>query len=140
MLKNIAEKYYSPEYDLNCAETLLYAANEAYNLNLPKDALKTMAGFGGGMVIEDVCGALTGAIAALGVLYVEDKAHESEILKTLVPDLIQKFEEKLGTKNCKLLKDKYREDEPIKCKKIVLIAALALEEVVNKMGLKGMEN
>lgn len=104
MLKNIAEKYYSPEYDLNCAETLLYAANEAYNLNLPKDALKTMAGFGGGMVIEDVCGALTGAIAALGVLYVEDKAHESEILKTLVPDLIQKFEEKLGTKKLQAIK------------------------------------
>lgn len=132
MLREKAEKYYSPEYDLNCAETIIYAANEVYKLNLSKDALKTMAGFGGGMAVEEVCGALTGAIAVLGILFVEERAHEADTIKNLVTELFNKFEERLGTNNCKALKEKYREEEPIKCRSIILTAAEVLEEIIQK--------
>lgn len=47
MLKEIVIKYWDDKYDLNCAECLIYASNEEYDLNLSKDALKTMAAFGG---------------------------------------------------------------------------------------------
>ena len=49
MLKETAKKYWTEEYDLNCAECIIYAANEEYNLNLSEQTLKVMAGFGGGM-------------------------------------------------------------------------------------------
>ena len=39
---------------------------DEHGLNLSKETFNTMAGFGGGMVAETVCGALTGAIAVLG--------------------------------------------------------------------------
>ena len=34
MLVDTVKKYYDKEYDLNCAETIIYAANEEYGLNL----------------------------------------------------------------------------------------------------------
>ena len=35
--------------DLNCAEKILYGANEIYDLGIDKNDLKMAAGFGGGM-------------------------------------------------------------------------------------------
>ena len=46
MLKDIAEKYYIQGY--NCAESLIRAGNEYYNLNLDENALKMTGAFGGG--------------------------------------------------------------------------------------------
>ena len=40
MLIKKVEEYYSKEHDLNCAETILYAANDVYKLGLDKNALK----------------------------------------------------------------------------------------------------
>ena len=50
--------------------------NVAYKLGLDKEALKLASAFGGGMGIEDKCGALTGALMVLGKLFVKEKAHE----------------------------------------------------------------
>jgi len=55
MLLEVVKKYYGEKYDLNCSETILYAANEEYGLNLSKETFKTMAAFGGGMAIEATC-------------------------------------------------------------------------------------
>ena len=68
MLKETVKKYRAEEYDLNCAESIVYAANEEYNLNLSQQTLKVMAGFGGGMSTGDVCGIVTGSIGIIGVM------------------------------------------------------------------------
>jgi len=47
-MTSIIENGLSKAKDLNCAETVLYAANQAYGLQLPHSALKLAAGFGGG--------------------------------------------------------------------------------------------
>lgn len=135
MLLDSVKKYYDKSYDYNCAETILYAANEAYKLDLDKKALKTMAAFGGGMAIEETCGALTGALAVLGILYVKDKAHESDRIKELTKEYFKKFKEKLSTDNCKKLKELYRNDE-IRCSRIVFAAAEALDEMVSREGIE----
>ncbi len=70
-----------------CWKKILYGANEAYNLGLSKEALKLSAAFGGGMGIESVCGALTGAVMALSSKYVENIAHEDEKIKELTEKL-----------------------------------------------------
>lgn len=55
MLVNKIEEYYT-EHDLNCAETILNAANDVYKLGLDKNALKMASGFGGGMGIDKEAG------------------------------------------------------------------------------------
>ena len=36
MLINKINKYYTKEYNLNCAEVMIYSASEEYDLNLNK--------------------------------------------------------------------------------------------------------
>ncbi|MBG0765204.1 MAG: C-GCAxxG-C-C family protein, partial [Tissierellales bacterium] len=131
MLTDKVMKYYSEENDLNCAESMLYGANEEYDLNLSEDALKTMSAFGGGMAVESVCGALTGAVAALGVMFTGDKSIDKDRRKEIIADFYREFEKKLGTDNCELLKEKYR-DEVDGCLKVVELSAEVLEEIVSK--------
>lgn len=132
MLAEIAASYYTPGHDLNCAEAIVYAANEAYQLNLSKETLRASAGFGGGMAVEETCGALTGAILILGVMLVQERAHESDRMKEVVAGFLQRYEKLKGTTNCQKLKDQYREEDPVKCRAVVMDAARLLEEVLGE--------
>ena len=129
MLVDRVKHYYDKSYDLNSAETIIYAANKEYGLDLKKDTFKTMAAFGGGMGIESVCGAITGALAVIGIMFTKERAHESERVKQLSQEFFQRFVAKLGTDNCKALKEKYRNDE-IRCSIMVEVAAEILEDIV----------
>ena len=62
MLADVAEKYFL-QGDFNCAESVLLAANEVYELGLDKDSCHRMvSAFGGGMgTLEATCGALCAA-------------------------------------------------------------------------------
>ncbi|NGX99214.1 MAG: hypothetical protein G4V63_29660 [Candidatus Afipia apatlaquensis] len=131
MLLDKAKKYYDKSYDLNCAETILYAANEEYNMNLSKETLKTMAAFGGGMAVEGVCGAVSGALASLSILFTNERGHESDRIKKLTTEFFTKFREALGNENCRELKPKYRNDE-IRCTVMIETAAKILDEMVTR--------
>lgn len=131
MLLENAKKYYGKTYDLNCAETILYAANEEYNMNLSKETFKTMAAFGGGMAIESVCGVITGSLAVLSILFTKDRGHESDKVKNVTKEFFEKFNDKLGTDNCAELKLKYRNDE-VRCELMIETAAIILDEIVQK--------
>jgi len=129
MLMDKINKYYTKEYDLNCAEVMIYAANDEYNMNLKSETLKTMSSFGGGMGIESVCGAVTGSLAVIGILFTKERAHESERVKNLCKEFFQKFEAKLGTNNCTKLKAEYRKED-IGCRVMIETAAEILDEIV----------
>jgi C_GCAxxG_C_C family probable redox protein len=131
MLLETVEKYYDKSFNLNCAETILYAANEEYSLNLEKDSLKIMASFGGGMGIESVCGAITGSLAALGIIFVKDKGHESDLIKSLSKEFFKRFQTEFDNKNCSELKAEYRNDE-IRCSKMIYKSAEILEDIINE--------
>lgn len=131
MYRKAVEKYYDKRYNLNCSETMLYAANEEYSLNLSKDALKIMASFGGGMGVESVCGAITGALGVIGILFTLEKSHEGDRIKNLSKEFFKRFEEEFGTNNCNLLKKEYRNDE-IRCEKMVFKAADILESIIDE--------
>lgn len=132
MLVEKCQKYYDKSYNLNCAECILYSANEEYDLGLDLKALKLAAGFGGGMAIEDACGAMTGALMVLGNMFVVEKAHESDRIKTLAKEFIGKFNERLSTTNCKELKALYKKDEEKRCVEIVKAASEILDEIVKR--------
>jgi C_GCAxxG_C_C family probable redox protein len=131
MLVEKCEKYYDKKYDLNCAETILYAANEEYKLNMGHNTLKLSGGFGGGMGVEGVCGALTGAVMVLGRVFVNKRSHESERVKLLTKELVERFTERLKTRQCDELKKLYRDDNK-RCMDIVGAAAEILDDIIKR--------
>lgn len=120
-----------PFYHKNCAEILLIAANEKYELNLDDRFIKAVCPFGGGMQVEKTCGALIGSIAAIGLLYTEDKPSTNDKMKELTKKYIEEFEKKFGSINCSCIKEKHR-DEVLGCNPVKLGAAEIFEQVVEK--------
>ena len=129
MLINKVNKYYTSEYDLNCSEVMIYAASDEYNMNLKSETFKTMASFGGGMGIESTCGAITGSLAVIGILFTNKRAHKGGRVKTLCQEFFKKFKEKLGTDNCTMLKAKYKNQE-VGCRLMIETATEILDEIV----------
>lgn len=118
--------------DWNCAETVLIGADRAYKLGLDRQSYKLAAGFGGGMATgEHTCGALTGAIMALGFLFVKERAHESARIKELTAELFERYQKEMGSLVCNPLKDKYRTEER-KCADVILPAAKILDDIVKR--------
>jgi len=130
MLKETAEKYWNEEYDLNCAECIMYAANEEYNLNLSEQTLKVMAGFGGGMATGDVCGVVTGSIGVIGIMFTEVSGHKSPIVKEMTRKFIERFKEKLRYIKCIDLKKEYINVK--RCTLMIEIGAEILEDIILK--------
>lgn len=131
MLYNLIDNGYGEAEDFNCAEKVLYGANEAYKLGLSRDALRMSAGFGGGMAIEDKCGALTAAIMVLGILFVKNNAHEDTRIKDLTKELFASYQKAMGSIDCAPLKEMHR-TETEKCKPVVLKAAETLDAIVRR--------
>ncbi len=129
MLNELAKGYYLNGY--NCAEAMLLAGNEYYNLNLGQDTFKIMAGFGGGVTVEDLCGVVSGSVALLGLMFVENRAHDSAIIKDITTEFVEGFRAKLTSINCAELKSLYREEEK-KCSYVVDTGAKVLESIIEK--------
>lgn len=138
MLADLIKEGFGEKEDLNCAEKILRGANIAYDLGLDSEALKLASGFGGGMAMEDKCGALTAAIMVLGKISIKDRAHESTKIKDLTLELFQEYKKEMDSIDCAPLKKMHRTEE-IKCRNVILKAAeildrIAMRELGNKEG------
>lgn len=131
MLKELLEQGYGDDMNLNCAEKILYGANEVYNLGLGSEALKLATGFGGGMAIESVCGVLTGGIMVLGKLFKSKSVEDKVKFKSIVKDYIEAYRKEMGEIDCAPLKDRYRTNED-GCNCIIAKAGEVLEEIIEK--------
>jgi C_GCAxxG_C_C family probable redox protein len=129
MLKERAKKYYNENY--NCAETILHAANDEYQLGLDNETIRLTAGFGGGMGCGQACGALCGGICAISAAIVEDRAHQTPELRGKTTKLVAAFNRILGDTQCKNLMPKYKTPET-RCLQTVLLACDALSEVMEE--------
>lgn len=138
MLKDEARKYIESElkygeqrklYNYNCAETLLNACNDYYKLGLDKKTFKAIVPFGGGFYSEKACGVLTGGIAALGVMYSEDKPTDNNKVKEITQQWVKAFEEEFSHSDCKEIKPIYRNPET-GCTNVILRAAELLESII----------
>ena len=90
----------------NCAQSVLFSY--ADRLNLDKNlALKIATGFGGGMGRkQEVCGAVTGGIMVLSLLYgrgENDDRSKSGHTYAMVREFVDEFEKLCSTVNCKKL-------------------------------------
>lgn len=133
-LHSLIKNGYGSSQDFNCAEKILYGANKVYNLGLKKESLKLSAGFGGGMGIESICGALTGAIMVLSHAFVKEVAHEGELIKNTTRQYLEEFKHEMSSIDCSILKNLYRTDDK-KCNEIILKAAQILDKVYTETQL-----
>lgn len=110
---------------------MLLGGNDYYELELTDETFQVLSGFGGGLSTEELCGALSGGVAVLGVLFNKDQDYDKENIKEATKDFVESFQEQLTSTNCKTIKDLFR-DEMRKCIPVVDTAARVLEEVIEK--------
>ena len=128
MLKDLLGKYYF-EGNYNCAESILRAGNEYYNLGLHDRDMFMGAAYGAGIQSGNTCGAVLAGAAILSMKYVEAKAHESADIRPVVVNLMRKFNQKYGSVLCKDIKPQSFKPE-YRCQKTIEAACDILEEVI----------
>ena len=128
MLKDHYEKYYF-EQNYNCAETLIRAANDYYDLKLHDRDMVMLGAYGGGIQTGNTCGAILAAASVLSMKYVEQKAHESKDIGPVTTALIREFNKKYGSVLCKDIKPQSF-DPQLRCKYTVEAACEILEAVI----------
>lgn len=129
------KEYYSNKVykiiDLNCAESVLYTANNVYKMNLNNESVLLSSPFGGGMYIEEKCGAVTGALMVLGYIFVKENAHATDYLKDVIHYYFDTFNEKMGSCECHQLKEMHRTIN-LGCSNVIIAALDTLEVVIDK--------
>jgi C_GCAxxG_C_C family probable redox protein len=132
-MKEIVKKYIdNPHCDFNCAEKIIHAANEKYNLKLSEKALMMMAPFGGGMKIQSVCGLASAALAVIGIFFTHQSEKKSPILKQVQLDFLEEFEIRFGSVECRNLRDKHYNEELKACDQLTIDIAKLLEDTIVK--------
>lgn len=128
MLKEKAAYYYGT-LGKSCAEAVLLAASDVYDLKLTDQEAQLFAGFRTGMGCGSTCGALTGAIGVLGRMY-----GQREDCKELCAQFVTAFEEKMacGATDCATLAARYKTPET-RCVAAVERTAEALEAFVDHL-------
>lgn len=120
----------------NCAQSVFAAVCEDVGVDR-KEALKMSACFGGGMRCGEVCGAITGALMAIGMKYGSVKDYDLDNkklvgVKTL--EFINKFKDKYDCILCRELlekSDKQTGSPHAICTKLITDAVEATEEMIN---------
>ncbi len=86
----------------NCAQSVLTAFAEDLGLS-PALALRLASTFGGGMRMAATCGALTGALMALGLAHGFSRPDppDKQRIESLTRELIQRWRKEIGPTDCK---------------------------------------
>ena len=103
-IKELAKQYHDKGY--NCAQSVLCACAEYTGLD-EKTAFAVSAGFGGGLRSGEVCGAISGAVMALGMAYPYNDCTNLEAkdkIAALTKECVSAAKEKFGCTNCSELK------------------------------------
>lgn len=116
---------------LNCSETILYFGNEYYGLNLNKNALKAMSGFGGGMFEEDLCGVVSGGVSVISMVLTNETAYQSESLSQAVITYKKRIKDAFHSINCCAIKPKFRDDIH-GCDGVIIKALEIMVETINQ--------
>ena len=98
---NLAMKYFSTDY--NCAQSVMKSILVSKELDFD-EIFHLSAGFGGGVGLQGhICGAVSGAVAALGVIngekYTDPKKHK-EATYEAVEKFMHLFKERNGSIIC----------------------------------------
>lgn len=106
---------------MNCAQAVVAAYSDDTGLS-QEQAVNLGAGFGAGMYTGDTCGAVTAAIAVIGMKYGEDKM---KVIKE-TQNFMKEFKNWGGTTNCIQLKS----ESGKRCSEIVEYSAKLLDKTL----------
>lgn len=98
---NIAKKYRA-ETAANCAQTVFLAFAEKTGVT-EQQAFAIGSCFGGGMSVGSVCGAITGALMVLGILYPAVDGETKKANRAITKEFIRRFNEQFNNINCNKL-------------------------------------
>ncbi|QUH27161.1 C_GCAxxG_C_C family protein [Serpentinicella alkaliphila] len=107
---------------LNCAECVMRSFMDMHDINLPDEIIALSTGFGGGLGhTKNTCGAITGAVLALGTIKgrsnpfaLETPSERVKELKGVYEDfgkMVIEIENEYGTLICSELSDPYGDFE-----------------------------
>ena len=129
MLKDVYKKYYL-DMNYNCAETIIRAGNEYYDLGLHDRDMIAFGGFGGGIQTGNTCGAILSAVSVLSMKYIEKNAHESRDIKPVTTALLNEFNNRYGSILCKDIKPQSFTPD-VRCMETIETACDILEQVID---------
>jgi len=136
----------------NCAECVVEAVINNVDTGLPKDILKLATGFGGGVgLYGDTCGAITGAVLAVGAVHGRSTLPEGDPkavpkmasqelygkpgLYRLFNQIPNRIQEKFGNTLCRELTQPWKQtwlcrDHALHCREIITEAAKIAAELI----------
>ena len=129
MKQDVTQYFYKG--GLNCAESTLRCLIEAGAIDAPPEAVRMMTGFGGGMQRGTTCGAVVGAVAALGWATGRTEPGQSrEASAREVREFLRRFEACFGTLDCRALQATYVKDHALKSEGMYRSCTVFVEKAV----------
>jgi len=123
-----------------CAEALSKTIIDHFGEKPDDYPVNVASGFCGGIgrTHEDICGALTGAVIAVGYLYGRtEKGKDISDACIIISEFRRQFIEAFGSTNCALILKKLGEQEKyIKCKQLTGKATGMLSDILVEMKSK----
>ena len=120
----------------HCAESISKAIVELHGKESNSEVQRFAAGFMGGIggTYEEVCGALTGGIIAIGCLHGRTKPdQDNQVVKKLAAEFRGRFVEEFGSSNCLVLLEGMSErEDDFDCIKLTAVAAGLLSELLTE--------
>ena len=111
----MAAETYFYKGGLNCAEATLRCLIEEGVIDAPLETVRMMTGFGGGMQRGKTCGAVIGAVAALGwATGRTEPGADRAASAAVVREFLERFEEAFGTLTCAELRTVYAKEHALK--------------------------
>lgn len=124
---------------LNCAESTVRLLASMGKYEIPKDLIKAMSGFGGGMQRGLTCGAVTASVALLGLFTGRTEPSESrEPSAQAVRIYLEEFEKRFGSLICEKLKADFEsksEEMYAHCAKFVTASVEIVVNILKELGL-----
>ena len=139
--KEIRKRAYGHfESGLHCAEVISKTILEMFSGQPHPAVIRSASGFGGGIggSNEELCGAFTGGVVALGYLLGRENGGDS--LKgcgSVINQFKRAFLDKFGSLHCQTLLNGFKEEKnPLGCAKLTAETTLILAELLNDFGVK----
>lgn len=116
---------------LNCAESTLRVLIENGAIDAPMETVRMMSGFGGGMQRGTTCGAVIGAVSALGWATGRTEPGQSRTESAAaVKKFLSRFEAEFGTLECKELRAGYAKEHALKSEGMYRSCTVFVEQAV----------
>ncbi len=116
---------------LNCAETVLKCLIEDGVIDAPPETIRMMTGFGGGMQRGTTCGAVVGAVAAIGWAMGRTEPDEPRGRSAeAVRKFLGRFEAEFGTINCRELQRTYVKEHALKSEGMYRTCTVFVERAI----------